>query len=112
MISKELLSEVLGEIVLDCFITYPASELKVFVVDEDGHDGKRLEYINIHELAHKCKEWSIQQGYHIYSSKGTKTTNAESYILRIWDLERLKTFWEESEPEAIFKACEWIQSIK
>ena len=108
MISKELLSEVLGKKV-------------VFVEPEEtntinamfGIDGK---LINIYELSHKCKEWAlskehiIEVGVHPTIKKDRSdrdyfykiTTDRGQILVSKFD-EIIKT-----EPEAIFKACEWI----
>ncbi|MEA3280219.1 MAG: hypothetical protein U9Q38_06440, partial [Thermodesulfobacteriota bacterium] len=61
--------------------------------------------INIHELAHKCKEWAYSDGImlqsYLYNDKAR------------CDIEKFGVFEHEfqvadTEPESIFKACEWI----
>lgn len=72
--------------------------------------------INIYELAHKCKEWAWNE-YSVRIESGrmygfnTEVWNAvisvyNGHIFYIEDSEH----WEESnnEPEAIFKACQYI----
>lgn len=72
--------------------------------------------INIHELAHKCKEWARAETYFINSGW--------SEISNGWDVHMMKGEFRlnkciaecsinyrniaQSEPEAIFAACEWI----
>ncbi len=82
--------------------------------------------INIHELAHKCKEWAIKQDYGYIINSCTKHTfgyaQVEWYEKNHKDKHgtyREHTFYSEwfkagnnSEPEAIFKACEWILKEK
>ena len=84
MINKELLSKV-----LDNEVPYQVKVHKIIIKnnslnyfynskDSGGGLFEANEYINIYELAHKCKEWALIR------------------------------FLAESEPEAIFKACQWI----
>ncbi len=121
MISKELLSEVLG------------SEVKSYQTKEDNYSIKKNELgiiyassgiipvfgvINIHELAHKCKEWAFHRGVSIYCIQ-YKIDKGE-YCVYIYDIheetEILDTGVDDmtfaTEPEAIFKACEWIKDNK
>lgn len=61
--------------------------------------------INIYELAHRCKEWALDLGYILYSN----VYRGECYIdSRSFSDNTPVKFLSESEPEAIFKACEWI----
>ena len=105
MISKELLSEV-----LDCEIM------------DMGVEGSDVTYlmpskchwidINIYELAHECKEWA-------YDRYGDEVSSMKSYFAeyekKLWYSTTSKYyeisldgFYADTEPEAIFKACEWI----
>ena len=101
MISKELLSEVLRE------------DIKVFRVDgshveyqyysEDGFDDN----INIFELAHKCKEYAYVNGFKLSSVK----------VDERWCCYDSSTnvnfgYFGDTEPKAIFKACQWILDQK
>ena len=102
MISKELLSAVLKEkrVILDYEISISKNEIHYGHIDieEDG-------FINIYELAHKCKEWALNLGYILYSA----VHGYECYIdSRNFIRNTPIRFLAESEPEAIFKACEWI----
>lgn len=71
--------------------------------------------INIYELAHKCKEWAanLSPNKHALSSyprwgdiRNYKKTNGSYYICQ--HLVSGVQFEAETEPEAIFRACEWI----
>lgn len=78
--------------------------------------------VNIYELQHKCKEWARDCGYVLSSSMYPKTfgeskTNYavclvnEGYISESeigCDFEAKAT----TEPEAVFKACQWIYDNK
>lgn len=100
MISKELLSEVLGVKIIDTVIH--SNGLVTFITEDDSN------CINIYELAHKCKEWAYNQsnrekGYCIkiinygkYSTGGL-IGFPESYIDE-----------ELQEYEIVFKLCQWI----
>ncbi len=79
MISKELLSKV-----LDNEVPYQVKVHKIIIKnnslnyfynskDSGGGLFEANEYINIYELAHKCKEWALSKGYTINS--GATTSN-------------------------------------
>lgn len=110
MISKELLSEVLGNKV----------ESIRLVEKYDGRIGGRVndlhitfedyvENINIYEIAYRCKEWAILKGYELHSA----WTDVNEAYLELYSkyLEERK-FTTETETEAIFKACQWILGNK
>lgn len=72
--------------------------------------------INIHEFSNKCKEWAESVGPHGFSlSSGTtdeySMTGCEETR---WMCEIAyspnEVFYGKTEPEAIFKACEWIMN--
>jgi hypothetical protein len=108
MINKELLSEVLNK---------PVTLLRVV---EDGTDylasivytehGK----MNIYELAHKCKEWAVRQGYYLTSKQAiSHITNELCYKVSIEPTEyHTYTLVGDTEPGAIFNACQWILENK
>ena len=110
MISNELLSVVLG---LHCGIKSIKNSEVIYWFDCIG---EIREYsINIYELAHKCKEWAVNLSpiKHALSSyprcgdiRNYKKTNGSYYICQ--HLVSGAQFEAETEPEAIFKACEWI----
>jgi hypothetical protein len=112
MISKELLSEVLAIVcvnireVYDNEIIYTSYELPRI------QDWKS---INIHELAHKCKEWAWSYKY-LLESGVTETpfcsitnTNEDDELGMAFPDERLLA---DSEPEAVFDACQWVLNNK
>jgi hypothetical protein len=71
---------------------------------------------NIHELAHKCKEWAKSKNLYIVSMLGSNSESANSKInskCECWVCDLTDTIIKEeiyadTEPEAIFKACQWI----
>ena len=94
MISKKLLSAVAPQFNFNDDMTMDENEI-VFWKDGEMHCD-----INIYELAHKCKEWALVHGYDIGS------TINEAWIVQN-DLVG-EEFTANSEPEAIFQACERI----
>lgn len=122
MISKELLSEVLDVEVRVIAGVTSTNELKY-------NNDSIAQFINIYELAHKCKEWAFQQHKmqigttylcdkeKVYGKIGCRlghisnntvnrkielTWNDRYYCIKIFDTEQL----------AIFSACQWILDNK
>lgn len=109
--SKELLSEVLGVEVLHCKKVGEG-------IAYNAKDNYPTQCISIAGLALiKCKEWADLNCYTLLSGKDTlennkdgdyvcfvKTQNILSYVTV------LRTFGADSEAEAIFKACEWVNN--
>lgn len=106
--SKELLSEVLGyevtKVSLDDTQSTPYVNIyinnKVLIYDE----------INIYELAHKCKEWAKSKHFIDIDSHpgcarwGEKAVSHNGKPSVFYE----QVFIGRTEPEAIFKACEYI----
>ena len=101
MISEKLLSEVLR------------TDNEVIAVELTGNnifwtEPKETEYakcINIHELAHKCKEWALQYKYELLSGY----LSGNGYVVV---MEQRRTWFAPTEVEAVFKACEYILEQK
>ena len=128
MISKELLSEVLGlyqvlEFEIDdgeVKFEYFEDEIDI-ALNEDGECGSKDRVINIYELAHKCKDWALDNGYSIEIGVHpiikidrndreyfyTIKNNKGGYVLTSLLEDNIKT-----ESEATFKACQWILENK
>lgn len=106
MISKELLSEVLGR---EC--SYASLiENDVWyktIVCVNGNNRPKEVHINIYELAHKCKEWAYSKG-HTLSSGNNHLMFMSCSIRRTLTDDDWTEFYADTEREAIFKACEWI----
>ena len=108
MISKELLSKVLGyEVEIRGFKDKYIPANFEYIVDMID-----VKTINIYELAHKCKEWAYNQGYVLDCfSKCTEIRKKnEEDILYI---ERGELFDDSSyDISLVFKACQWILDNK
>ena len=105
-VSKELLNEVLGEQVHEIQILKNKAifgGIQLWIYSE-SHDVA----VNIHELAHKCKEWIKSTSHYelvIYDSNVYLTTcglGGEGGFY--YDYK----FIADTEPEAVFKACQWV----
>ena len=132
MISKELLSKVLN-VKVDFIIDTKNSNKENLVVYQNGNFWEKINtyQINIHELAHKCKEWAKTYGYYITSGyadtdydRDSEQEHQDYLMLAIINLrcgyysynsKHDKDYWKldsefyaETEEEAIFTACEWV----
>ena len=104
IVSKELVNEVLGYKVKDIKFDKNAIKYKAL----NGVKWERIfRSINIHELAHKCKEW-IANRYPRFSIKWdigyVKNSNE---TVKVW-LYNKCIGEDRQEYKAIFKACQWI----
>ena len=112
MISKELLSQIEN---LDIFsVEFLDKENIIHICGNYKDTEIHTEYsINIHELAFKCKAWALTKEFELhskleYDNKGM--CNIERFKVHpgMSYREIIKYTYSDSEPEAIFKACEWI----
>ena len=107
MISKELLSEVLGDEYKDRLVDWFQVEdnyLRTYYdcgkYDLQGRPtGLGIE-INIYELAYKCKEWAFNNGYYL---------NIYNDAIIV---ENIKDGSFKYSPMLVFKACKWILDNK
>ena len=103
-ISKELVSEVMD-------IKYPFSDVQLNsdILSwwrEDVYFEETVK-INIYEFAFKCKEWAFKNKYKIQSQINA-SNKGHSHITKKNDDCWAKGFFENTEIEAIIKACEYI----
>ena len=110
-ISKELLSEVLSyklsyKIKVHKIIVR-TDTLNYFYNIKDSYGGlfEANAYINVYELAFKCKEWASELGYEMESA--TYRYNKGGYCFVSTFLNNTR-FEARTEVEAIFLACEYI----
>lgn len=94
--SKELMSEVFGDFIRQVW----ECDGKIYTKSNNF-----LEEYNIYELAHKCKEWALTQGYTVQSYTNTHFCEATLHGV---DVEINPNYFGDSEPEAIFEACQWV----
>jgi hypothetical protein len=111
MISKELLSEVIGERV-EKIKSIQGNTISFYTVSEwyRDHGESELSSINIYELDHKVKEWAFDNRYDISTSRSSKGYLAYVYQDEACGFDEWihQTSFIKHEPEAIFKAGEWI----
>ena len=127
-ISKELLSEVLeNEIVrFEIVSTKRITQIRIWYKDTELH---LYESWDIYHLAHKCKEWA----FYAYKISVSSFKSGSFYLKEFNQIKDNSEYWVEldnasidceinindsgifksySEPEAIFKACQWILDNK
>jgi hypothetical protein len=101
-ISKELLSEVLGTSARDVRLS---NNTLICLV------GNGSEYrVNIYELQNKCKEWALLNDYSCMS-RPRLFGGWLSELMGDYGVEDTQ-FDADSEPETVFKACQWILKYK
>jgi len=69
--------------------------------------------LNIHEIAHKYKEWALEQDYDLWSFYSKSLNSGYCYVFSSNEecdelYHAKKEFDADTEPEAIFLACQWI----
>ena len=122
MISKELLQQIVGLIVkevvstdinrIDNNIYYNIEEIDI------------LQSINIFELSYRCREWARTNGYEVSACRPIVSNDEGKAVINYWYKSYIFKFElgvchgpeqilkfdvnVSSEPEAVFKACEWI----
>ena len=101
-VSKELIEEVMKDKGTFETININKNELSTF-----GVLGHHIFSINIYEFAFKCKDWALVRGYKI-QSQINKDNKGHSHITKKNDDDWAKGFFENTEFEAIIKACEFI----
>ena len=101
-ISKELIEEVMKDKGTFETININKNELSTF-----GVLGHHIFSINIYEFAFKCKEWALKNKYKI-QSQINESNKGHSHITKKNDDCWAKGFFENTEIEAIIKACEYI----
>ena len=111
MISKELLSEVLPTLKIEGIEDGKTKQID-FRTFRYIYQGQNC-HINIHELAHKCKEWAFKRGYTILSYP-TKTL-----LICVETLDTKETCFNTNfenpllyDPNMNFDVCQWILENK
>ena len=105
-----MISILLAEAVLD-------QQGRISTVQDSGNEltlyGKESEFLgtyNIYELANKCKEWARLKGRSLRSNPSWD--DCKKYECDDRDYDDMPMFIEYTEPEVIFKACQWILDNK
>lgn len=114
MITKELLCGVLDLNVTDDGYFVISNDNKYVSIFQDKADFEPDVKINIHELAHKCKEWALKKyDISMYSYCHTDNDGAELIPRRKCTIiNSTKKVKADTEAEAVFKACQWILDNK
>jgi len=120
MISNELLGKVLEIEVNDIDYSDYIKDTVYFTTHSRGINNEE-DNINIYELAHKCKEWAYRSSYdksptiesYLNSIDSVHSGNKATACVHFYGVHTdgstlQKVFNAPTEPEAIFKACEWI----
>ena len=112
-ISKELLSEVLGCKVHHINIEVHESTVVYHTVNPRYKDYPQPKTINIHELMHLCKEWAFNNKKEVTSGLMAATVFYQVFDTHyeVWRSVD-KEFEAPTEPEAVFKCCQWILENK
>ena len=81
------------------------------VKPEHGQCSSKQRYINIYELAHKCKEWAFKKGFMCRSQYYNEVLSGVELHDHLMSPPKGMMFICDgnTEPESIFKACEWIR---
>lgn len=108
-ISKELLNEVLPYAgIMSCLISYgetPDGDILLQYSDID-------EIISIHKVVNECKNWALNEGYILKSSKLEYFADCEIRMINNNDYEPCPYMTDKNEQDAIIKACQWILEVK
>lgn len=116
MVSKELLEVVLNQefSIIDINTHSDYKFIAENIIKYYPAESTNWIDINIYELANKCKEWAVNQGY-IIIVEPYDYTEDNTFSGTYWWIRRKEDNYgcpncgaNKSEPEAIFKACEWI----
>ena len=113
-ISKELLSEVLKmEVVKHSLLNKSNKSFNVTYMQSEDSLKANWMPVNVYEFAFKCKDWAFSKGYIVSSGLtpvlGVNKDGWAEVFSSSFPLDgKLRTFKQLSEPEAVFKACEWI----
>ena len=115
-ISRELASSVLG---LNVVYTESCEHRDGIIGIWTDINTKPIEEISIYEFAFKCKEWAYTNKYRLSSGQHRLNTKQEHYINNQIASYFCSVYYitnddsdiqidANTEPEAIFKACEWL----
>jgi hypothetical protein len=107
MISKELLSEVMG---IHIYGRKKVAQTSIIRYEFDDIGERRDGSINTYELMHLCKEWALLNDYSCMS-RPRLFGGWLSELMGDYGVEDTQ-FDADSEPEAVFKACQWILENK
>ena len=116
-ISKELIRNVLEKETENLPDDFTFDIIDNYIIFAD--DGECMFEINIYEFAFKCKEWAYTNKYRLSSGQHRLNTKQEHYINNQIASYFCSVYYitnddsdiqidANTEPEGIFKACQWI----
>ena len=104
MISKDVLNKV-----LDVKATgYVQKDSNTLEYGYELNDAIHYHSINTYELAHKCKEWAFKTGWLFQIRTGSTLSVIDIFNHKDQELNMRTQISADTEPEAVFKACEWV----
>ena len=106
IISKELIKNVLEKETENLSDDFSFDTMDNYIIFAD--EGEWAGEVNIYEFAYKCKEWALKKGSYIncFYNEFWWDRVEEKYTADIPN--KRKSFYEDTEIEAIIKACNWI----
>ena len=104
-ISKELVVSVLAEETENLTYDFISDVEDNYIIFSD--EGECQFEVNIYEFAFKCKEWAFKNNHKIQSQINA-SNKGHSHVTKKNDDCWAKGFFENTEIEAIIKACNWI----
>ena len=113
-ISKELASAVLNKEVTKCSLINKSRNSINITYFEDKEDFNPIcREWNIYEFAFKCKKWATKYNFQLVSwtvafEAVKKKGYCQTHNTQDKNRENDKPFRENTEVEAIIKACEWV----
>ena len=110
MISNKLLSKVLGKNCGNIHFLVRSNTIMYTIQNDVDMLIKNGIEINIYELAHKCKEWAYTKGFRLQAQKYKNMDY--SCIIDEMNIEFHPAKYATTEPESVFKACEFILKEK
>lgn len=116
VVSKELLSEVLGTCHVESVHDILVKDKLQFAYYTDDIGGIDVDSINIYDLAHKCKEWGLSEFKDcLFSINEFSTFDSNRIeVVKYTDsnTEEKRFNFKDLKPENMIESCQWILENK